>query len=1408
MTLGFDLKLETGNQRSHRLVMADVRKEIANPDETQDLFGLPNALEAGLIGNAADVLPYAPPNLYPASVINDPNGIVFQWCVKPKFALPFKGYNTGCEMLVNNTPGNLSDNKYSEVFLYDLADTGNGFVSASYDPLIVKAHQAGYLKLVLTGPPQVTQEIGMDAGTLMAAFYSPLALFRKVDDGITARYRFSGYTSWDMPKYTMLAGPPDPKEFFPGWDMWPFIFTNWIVPVATNPIAVEAVDMAGASSWQACGNQQQQQQCLDAASHPDTDTAVAYQTTFYDLDMNIADIFGRPAVFGDGKYHKLRELMVTCNGGTGNNCPDEKPLTADLFPDNIISLLLFWQQQNKWNVGGDTGDYPNVNPSHVLEPMSGFASLIGPGVYDTAVLTDFAKDAAKRDQHVLVPSEDGSTAGKALIYDVNKNNPMLWFKAMYANGKLESDPATGVETPKCDDITQYKETPFHRPGLIYIDIPPSAANSVFVPYQIRSGDLDGDKCEDFIVTWRGKNTIKDAGGAIRFDDGSGTNRKFANRVTIVLRHEEAGACERTPAQLYPAGIPLFIDVPAQEVASAAIGDFDADGKNDIVAGNQIAESFNNETTAVAYVFKRAKNFTTIGCGTSMSSDCERIRVGVKAGAGTPGVAMIEADRTRPIGPDAIAQINGKPLMLPDIGCPKYDGTNEHTVGSVFETYVAMFTNFMTQWAETKPNLKDIFDDKMPFVDTTTPPHPMPERCGQPAPCGEQSTGSGGNQYSSYIPLFADDPCCGCSKYTQVQEWQKKCGVYLQNYGKKASCDLFNYAFYACPVIIKQKEVPTIDQQNRGFASNWRPDDVVTPPAHAIADARDLIPAEEPITIQPPQYQLYTIIGAIPLQDILADWIEEAFKNNPTAADVAKKVREDKDLKTAEDTVNAMFSDDGIIGPPLSAEQLFLKPMAAAYKASSLPEMDNGGGGGAAGCQLMKYNEVKLPKGMIPEPRETTAVVRKMPEVCNGDRIKNLPSEQCDIGFPWTQPPLTQADKDTLLAAQCTDATQGKPIECGMAWCNCVYEQPGCVAKKGQPGIECTKTTECAQGQICDVECKCQGPGGPGQIPGPLPLADNGCVIYCGDYSSDDIKKAYETFNAEARTWINENLPAGQTYNGDIRCQPEHGIWDLCKVAGGSAPGVAKADISLSLSGTPLPDSDANELSFAKVQETGSMPIDMKTLTYTEFTPLSNAIMLIPVQGGASAQKALIVPDISAGIEPMAVTSVTSGTGIFQAVNNMYELRIVNLMPGQTFTAEGPGGASAQIIPTPQELPSGAGISIHQLKYTLSPLCGPYVAVTGFNAAICKNMEERKDDPVQIKESIIASLKAGMSVGEAIRAAPMEQNAMYVFRLDHGQYVDKNVSAQAKTISLYSGVQAGGPIMFGKGSGCGCNMGSA
>jgi hypothetical protein len=973
LVLGLDLKLEPDgkNEESHRLVLGDIRASEAG--EWPSIFGSDplekfvfGGTDLPIIGNASPVSPYDGEK-YPAAVVNRGNyPAPFRWCA----LLPASNGPVGGYMKCDPTYY-LSDNVYKEVYLYDFADVGNGFVATSYDPLALKVAGELYLGLyaddVLSGDAAAALPLPAFPSWLIYnsyAYYSPLALFRK--DDTNKRYKLTGYTSWYLPDLDLAGG----VEI---GDLWQFIITNWMLPIATNPVAIEAIDLKGASS------------ASTTLSTPDTDVAVSYQTTLFDLNRKATGIFGRNIISGAHvDYLSNRYMFGTCN----DPCTVFQELSNDpaapaFFPDNIVSFVLFWKQRNQWFDGTtDTAYYTNQNPSHVFAPrgdISGYPTaggIVGPNVYDMAVVTD--NEASGRRQRVIVPSSsvvvDSSGESKSALYiidpDVQRN---LWYRV-----PLASYAASLSAPPICSEEMKYFKTPLIVPEVHLIDRPPSTSAAGFVPYQIRSGNLDGDDCEDLVITWRGIQTVKDPADAdtayphdVVFTNGS--DRMFSNRITIVLRSKMTGNCGFTP-EAYYGSIPTHVDMPLSspgsfEAASADIGDLNGDLHNDIVVGNFKTEG--DPPTAYSQILYGGPPapFNTL--------DTENhIRVGFKEGSDAVGVGIIRADHNK----EAIAAINGRPLILPEIGCPKNDSPDDTVVGSVYETYASVYKNLVSLWGVA--NRPGVYGVPLPFIDSGG--SPVPERCAEPpATCNA----SGYN-----LPLFAADPCCKplCSEASWVAFETSQCGQFLHKYAA-VSCHVYDYlnAYKSC---YTSADSPDMEEQNRGLAysddqgdggggdsdyASWKPDRVVEDEGGAIAVASALRQAQ---TLPAPSIALKTpnlniqisnnvyrgiqvAVGPfdgvnIPLQKFLLASADKLSSSNPQFASQLAKLTESEQLALAEKRLNA-YVHDTMIGPPRSFNDFFMQPIMAALIVSA----DSGAGaenkdarsGMLGGCSLVAHD---------------------------------------------------------------------------------------------------------------------------------------------------------------------------------------------------------------------------------------------------------------------------------------------------------------------------------------------------------------------------------------------------------------------------------------------------------------------
>ena len=955
LAIGTDFQLFGSNRESCRLLLGDIRVDEA--DEWDSLFLDPPLLsltfpsgDHTIIGDASDKHPPYHGE-YPATVINEGDAAMenFQWhAALFKCDNPWRGYNNTFSICNHKLGGGL---EYEDIFLYDFADVGTGIVAPSYDPfnLQLKGELVQGAKLSpLAGPITGGWTSPWPVEFHGYGYHSPLTLFRKLfAGGDKWRYRFSGYTSYYLPDIDF--GGTGIFNVFP--DLWQFVLTNWFVPVATNPIAIEALDLGGAST----------------AVIKDSDVAVSYQTTFFSLDKEIFGATGRPVMAGDIGYVKHRDVIGTCADPTcatfyplQNTDPDSP--NRDYFPDDILSFLLYWNQNDKWATGDEPSPYHQVNASHVFRPKGKYndalpgigGAITGPGVYDTAVLTDF-EGTPSRKQRVIVPSTAVVTLPNthpmqpctdcSPFYVVRTDGePNLHFKVPTAYLDFGTTPYP-VSGWTCTEKLQYVSSPLIKPEMIFLPRPPSVGLDGFVPYKVRAVNLDmepGDKnCMDGIVTWRGAKTKKDTTnpGKVIFDDGAGN--MFSNRVTIVRRIYKAAtnSCETQLPQQHPAGydyigttvIPTHIDVidgttgsPAI-VASADVGDFDGDGYNDIVAGNLRSEN----DTAYAYVYwgmpQSGVPFTT--------SPDSRVRTGFKEGSAvTDGAGVVRSDHNG-YGPDAIGAINGRPLILPEIGCRDYDDPDDPRVQSVYETYVSLFKNVISQWAQS--TYPAVYNIKRPFVDSGQ--RPVPERCAKPL----EKCNAGGYD----LPLYQDDACCAprdCLSMTYSAWGPTDCGKLLHLHSW-ISCDVFNYIKDYATECYSSTAPYDIDMLNEGIAgaddrgggdgggtdfASWQPDRVLEDDYGAIVHAAALrnaqsspgatydttvdedlvgdVKADVNVAKRSPAYYLQNASSpdfGLPLGNAIVKLLEMAAKENPQFAEQVAKLRESGDLEKFNTTFN-------------------------------------------------------------------------------------------------------------------------------------------------------------------------------------------------------------------------------------------------------------------------------------------------------------------------------------------------------------------------------------------------------------------------------------------------------------------------------------------------------------------------
>jgi|GEM_PF-4176848 len=1441
--LGLNYALRGDNNvAAGRLTLADIRVEEGS-EFYESTLGVDPLETFMLEGNQAVIVADAtasPPydgGEYPAAVIDSTQS--FQYCLAPRQDMPWVGFQ-GCEVPI-------SDNEYDEVIFYDVADVGNGLVAPAYDPFLVYTDRQWYIEIDDKVNPKQEAVSYADHGSTV--YFSPLALFRKVGTEPNAKYRFSGYTSFELPMWK--AGWPKNRV------MWPYILTNWVMPVALNPIAIEAIDMGGASSWKPLLKPASALDSPADTDHPDTDVIVAYRNALLDLDATVLGARARPAVLEVGPTatgHKTyRDIVGVCSDMACTSIASD--LTNDVFPEGTFSVAVFWMQMYEWLEEETVGEYINMNPSHVFEPVP-LSAMIGPNTYDMAVLTDFPDDATgKRRQYALVPSgyyDDASDTG--IVYVIHAQNKRLGFKSLWALD-MTSSPAS------CQQM-KYKDpqpTALIVPDVLRIERPAAG----YVPYQVETGNLDGDMCEDFLITWRAKGVVADASndGFVKFDDGDG--RMFSNTVTVGFRKEQGGACPAlSDIEFMRIEVPASGEAGLPQVASATIGRFlsegepgyQAEGMADIVAGNAVPENNGDGSySAYAYLFKGSAGYTTL------PQDMERFRVGFDAANDlddAAGVALLEADTSKD-GPDALSQIVGRPLMLPEIGCPNYSGGSDMTVASVYETYLSINANLISLKMTTDPATSSMYEVSLPFRDNAY--HPLPIGCTKPAPqlepCVVQYEGE-----TYHLPFFAGDECCiaPCQNGMTLSEFEATdCYEFLSSPPPYAyfSCELAVYTYYAWPMTCAMtSEAPSesdgmmadSDDSGKGsdrdtdFAFTWRPDVVVGYDGHAIAVASELrLVADATFSRNASNFSNARQLPARPaftFEGIFENFVDKNLDGDDQAKLALSNVFRSPEVRALvgefQEDLAIRTKPDGLFGPPMSFDDIFLIPIYQnAFVATSQVQTSNlkDSAGGlrslAAGCSLVGGNDAQVDAGRAWErivnamttlvDRVTDLFVADVDAQVCGNNIHEA-GEECDFSYSLSDgcPIETQCLNDSspnactcgLLQPSgiCGDGVVNSPEQCdapnslmpcgaGMKCVNCQ-----CVTAAVQTPKSIVGELKIPKGGVMPghremtvvlrrlVPAPTSGlPGGGGEG-----LLNNDCIIQCATFPDEVSAEKYKQLNDEIRQ-ITGRMD-------DFVCPPQQGVTVLCRVDSASAPELSESDLSLSLAGTPV-QGPGNVRPYSVVQSGGSEFIDETTLEYLTFETVDSPILLVPLEGeGVAAQ---VIPDIasSIGATPMAATSVMGSNEGTIVVNNMYSHRVLAAGTGD--------GVGLELSEQPDDLVPGTSVTLHEIKFR-AVNTGAYWSGIGGQEGLA-NVEDRID---WAGVKAMMQERVGSLGGSTPRASiyvddsyPVVPNQRYGFTL----YQDKYASAgqTPESVEVPFGFIVGEPTMQATGGGCGCFVSS-
>ncbi len=769
VTVDYDFEMRlSDNTLGYSLTIADIRKSqraVSDPDNSNDLWEGIIADSSYAMLDGSEVLP----------------GIVqsseqsFQWCATPtqnhsNWMIPSFGYN--CD--VDKQIGEAID----QPLMYDMAfNARTGVVIAPlYDPLLVS----------VVSSYRMGDNNWSNLSAHESALSSPLAIF-KTDEG-QKRLKFLGYTSFegvdpttyseDMQRNVTLANSITADRA-----LYNILHSFPEMPTAANPIAIEQLTVNQSSYF-----------------------AVLHQNTLLRMSDHVRNYYGYPLVYRKllpqsgrlGEIRRWAETLMTKHGNTYQLLKVNN-MYRTWFPSGIVNPIFLWQD----NVSAFKNDaFEWNNPSdlfkarHVFFVDSGNDQTGDPSQYDMAVMTDYLPTGNK--QYILVPSYQDDTRDGARIFIIDPSDRES--TQLYLAGEFLSDVGNKLI-----------KLPISLPqGVLSFDAPDG-----FVPYEVSSANLDGDICADIVVTWRGKHIIQDdANGAI-FDDGQG--HMFANGFSILYRHPQAGAqtCSLSEKTMHdPYLITLYPDNPVQnrkvQIASVDLGDMDANGSTDILVGNVIPELMpNNEYAGFSYVFYTSPSaYSTAIIEHSPYVEVtglglHRVRAGFssseeKSDVWGPGKVSIDQNGNHK---KSFAQINGLPLMLPNIGCNAFDDRNAgEEVLSVYESMEAI-EHFMRMDAVRNdvhlPVQLDSLDNQN---------RPVPVRCRDShiEPCSIQM--------DSKVMFPRNVPGVMPERLTMILPMnQESCNQFDTNQGK--SCAMCNLL---CDGNCRQSGEPLMPRQGAGF----------------------------------------------------------------------------------------------------------------------------------------------------------------------------------------------------------------------------------------------------------------------------------------------------------------------------------------------------------------------------------------------------------------------------------------------------------------------------------------------------------------------------------------------------------------------------------------------------------------
>lgn len=1358
-----EFQVSSNNNYARSLFVADVRNE--NPsDEFLNVFGV-QPLEVTLIGSAN----YSGSlSLNPAAISSKEKGAYY--CAIDMN--PLSNFDCADDMIIG-------DNSYKDTVLYDLAqlqlaragERTDLIASVSYDPIRVSG-KAEIATTTFGNTSLSNKEISFN-------YYSPIVFFHTSEKN--KEVKLLGYISFDdKPMSDELKDNYGVMNSPVLYELADFLNTaeHKGLPIHVNPIAINHIVTKETLSKDLL--------------------AVTYQNTLFKLDDLVLNSAGRPLNYRTApkKYGQVLFLKKGEFSYLPMMSPEGTLIPEILFPTGVMSPVMFFKKAKDWNVDS----YTNSNPTNLFEPFIG--ALIDPGdapsagVYDAEVIEDkyVGRGLVQVEESFLaIPSSIGDETIVYLIDPMDKTRQLYIYSGLTTKCLLDPcTPPTGT----------YSALPIYLPAADPIRFKSPAGG--FVPYNIKAAKLDNNDCDDLIITYRGKDTVKVADGyEFRADDG---NTSFSNIVRIAYRESTLDGCVFREARDFP--------MTHSQIAAVELADINGDSLVDLVLGNLLPEKISDDEkdakkyASFAYIVLNggldtdgvASNFSPIECNPPIiTTGCtKRLRVGFSADSeqsNVSGVSAIAANR------EMISFINGYPLVLPPVGCP---GSDKIDVTSVFETKAGY------KYDQNSVGYAGL--DSWPFK---TEGVPIPQRCIDEAIPMKFKSGT------SYInvPLW-DGPDGQTNVYCEalISLCYKSGDEYLPKQGiGDVACEEINLLCKSVSFnsespaskIIKLAEDTSADTNSGTEFAAWRPDVIVSADRAAIGDVNEMVQValpqpKLPRAIVPRDPREMTSIIKWVYTPSVEPPIDPAC--DPNAAEPCGVNPDGKSFCGFDTKCNKTNCQCEAIPPDVP-----LCPNGSVDVGEQCDPLDPASCSSGQTCKADCSACEEVPITCGNNKKETG-------ETCDGNDGCGL-NQTCDEGCGMCLNTCTQvvglqgseecSYLDRLESMGKGEATIEPLFQCGSGkicndQCKCEDIPPEIYCGNGVIEIGANGLEQCEVGKgcanptdVCTAQCTC--------IPCPN----------CGEVakkpieppldSSMPVRPADDSF-VKCEGFSNETMKNQITLNNDMYRQITGRTDDLFCEAGQyvSITSFAKDGARLGASASE------GVLPYMYVQKSGTELNPMKSDVY-KVLEVNEPLRIMPLPE-SSASKSLVLPQLSSstisvlgGVTPAAMpaesvqTAVSSGV---TTVNDMYQHFAKAVIPTEkAASAGGTNGANATSV-------------MHYFRMRLPVDYPTHSTLDSFKEALPEGFDEtrlyvenRKLDPGSVFAELRARVDSGkLKTSDINSDLPWDNNLKYDIVLVQDKLKSASTAESSEEVAsnLFS-VLADNGIRAQGGGGCKCNI---